>query len=194
MQRGAAVLMVCIALAAVAAAGGKPTPAPLPRESVYQLSARLTDSTGAPLAWQDLRGKARVATMFYTSCRYVCPLVVDSLRAIERGLPESRRGGIGFVLVSMDPDRDTPQALAKVMSERHLDPSSWTLLRPQPEDLRGLAGVLGIRYRGLSDGEFNHTTSLVLLDAEGRVLARTDRMGADGDPEFRAAVRAVAGD
>ena len=165
---------------------------PLPRDSVYQLPARLTDSTGRTLDWEELRGQPRVATMFYTSCRYVCPLIVDSVRALERSLSEGQRKRIGFVLISMDPERDTPEALARVQSERRLEPSGWMLLRPEPGDLRSLAGVLGIRYRALADGEFNHTTMLVLLDADGRVLARTERIGGEGDPEFLAAVRAAA--
>lgn len=163
----------------------------LPSNSVYQLSVNFVDSGGRVTLWSHLRGKPRVVTLFYTSCRYVCPLVVDSLRAVERGLTEKQRARIGFVLISMDPARDTPEALARVMQERHLDPAGWLLLQPRPEDLRGIAGVLGIRYRALSDGEFNHTTSLILLDPSGRVLALTDRIGGEGDPEFLAAVRAA---
>jgi protein SCO1/2 len=161
----------------------------LPPDSVYQLPAALTDAGSRAIQWRDLRGKPRVASMFYTSCRYVCPLIVDSLKAIERGLSDAERARIGFVLVSMDPARDTPEALARVLSERRLDPARWTLLRPRAQDLRAIAGMLDVRYRGLADGEFNHTTTLVLLDAEGRVLARTDRVGAQGDPEFLTAVR-----
>jgi protein SCO1/2 len=163
-----------------------------PGDSAYQLPAALTDSNGTALQWHDLRGKPRVASMFYTSCRYVCPLIVDSLKAIERQLTEAERARIGFVLVSMDPARDTPNALARVMSERRLDPARWRLLQPRAEDVRSIAGILDVRYRGLADGEFNHTTTLVLLDADGRVLARTDRVGAQGDPEFLAAVRRAA--
>ena len=55
--------------------------------------------------------------------------------------------------------------------------------------MRKVAGVLGIRYRLLADGEFNHTGALVLLDAEGRILARTETIGSKPDPEFLAAVR-----
>jgi protein SCO1/2 len=182
----------CVTTTIGSAAQQKPATTPLPRDSVYQLPAKLTGAAGHALAWQDLRGRPRLATMFYTSCRYVCPMIVDSLRAVEHGLSESQRGRIGFVLISMDPERDTPQALARVQSERSLDPSNWLLMRPDPGDLRSLAGVLGIRYRALADGEFNHTTMLVLLDADGRVLARTERIGGDGDPEFLTAVRAAA--
>jgi protein SCO1/2 len=182
-----AVLLGWPALAVAAA-----SPPELPGESVYQLDATLTDSAGHALAWRGLRGQVRIATMFYTSCRYICPLVVDSLRAIERQLTPLERGRIGFVLVSMDPERDTPVALARVQAERKLDASPWTLLQPRPDELRGIAGILGIRYRTLADGEFNHSTALVLLDADGRVLARTERLGADADPGFMEAVRKAA--
>ncbi len=166
--------------------------APLPRDSVYQLDARLTDQTGQPRAFRSLRGRPRVVTMFYTSCQYVCPLIVDRVRAVERALAPRERERVGLVLFSMDPKRDSPEALQRLMVERKLDATRWTLLRPDPADLRAIAGVLGIRYRELADGEFNHTTALVLLDAEGRVLARTDQVSAERDAEFVAAVRAAA--
>lgn len=63
------------------------------------------------------------------------------------------------------------------------------LASPPADDVRAVAGVLGIRYRALTDGEFNHTSALVLLDEEGRILARTEQMGTKPDPEFLAAVR-----
>ncbi|HET8692339.1 MAG TPA: SCO family protein [Steroidobacteraceae bacterium] len=190
MKRLLRILAAVLALAPLSARPA--TPPALPGDSVYQLPAALTDASGKPVEWRELRGTPRVATMFYTSCKYICPLVVDSLRAIERKLSAAERARIGFVLISMDPARDTPEALARIIAERKLDPARWTLLQPDPADLRGLAGLLGIRYRSLADGEFNHSTSLVLLDAEGRVLARTDQLGADGDAAFLAAVRAAA--
>jgi protein SCO1/2 len=167
-------------------------PPALPGDSVYQLPATLMDAAGRTVAWKDLRGTPRVATMFYTSCKYICPLVVDSLRAVERKLTPAERARAGFVLISMDPERDTPEALSQLVAERKLDPARWTLLQPNADDLRGIAGLLGIRYRSLADGEFNHSTALVLLDAEGRVLARSEQLGADGDPAFLGAVRAAA--
>ena len=57
--------------------------------------------------------------------------------------------------------------------------------------MRRTAAVLGIRYRALADGEFNHSSALVLLDGEGRVLARTEQLGAVPDPAFLAAVKAA---
>jgi protein SCO1/2 len=189
MRRRAGVIACALLLAVGAGAAVAAAQKPPPGDSVYQLPAVLTDSAGHAVPWQGLRGKPRVATMFYTSCRYVCPMTVDSLRAVERQLTAAERRRIGFVLISMDPARDTPAALAKVAEERRLDTAAWQLLQPSPDDLRGLAGLLGIRYRALDGGDFNHTTTLVLLDADGRILARTDKIGSQGDPEFLSEVR-----
>src|SRR5688572_744136 len=101
-------LLACLASQPVAWSGAA---AALPGDSVYQLPASLTDSAGRAVRWQDLQGQPRVATMFYASCRYICPMVVDSLRAVERELSEKERQRIAFVLISMDPARDTPEAL-----------------------------------------------------------------------------------
>jgi protein SCO1/2 len=165
--------------------------APLPPDSVYQLDAGLTDQAARPLRFRDLRGKPRLVTMIYTQCQYVCPLIVDSVKAVERELTAAERQRLGFVLISMDPKRDTPAVLKEVMENRHLEPAAWTLLRPEEAGLRGIAGVLGIRYRALADGEFNHTTALVLLDAEGRIVARSEQIGGRADPELLTAMRAL---
>jgi protein SCO1/2 len=45
-----------------------------------------------------------------------------------------------------------------------------------------------VRYRQLADGEFNHTSALLLLDREGRIVARTEKIGSVADPDFVAAV------
>jgi protein SCO1/2 len=157
---------------------------PLPSDSVYQLDVQLLDQAGKRRPWRAQRGKPRLVAMFYTSCQYICPLIVDSGKAIEHQLTPAERQRIGITLISMDPARDTPKALAAVATRRNLDSRRWTLASPRKEDVRQVAGVLGVRYRELADGEFNHTSALVLLDADGRVLARTETMGTKPDPEF----------
>lgn len=188
--------LFCIAVAALLAspalAAPKAKPSPLPRDSVYQLAAPLTDQHGRKFDWRTRRGSPQVVTMFYTSCQYICPLIVDSGKAIEKSLAPAERARIGLLLVSMDPKRDTPAALLSVATKRKLDTARWTLARPAPGDVRAIAGVLGIRYRELADGEFNHTSALILLDADGRILARTEQIGSRPDPEFVAAVRRAA--
>ena len=161
---------------------------PLPRDSIYQLRAPLTDQHGRRFDWAARRGKPQLVAMFYTSCQYICPLIIDSGKAVEKQLAPAERKRLGILLISMDPQRDTPALLMSVANKRHLDSSRWTLASPPLLDVRAIAGVLGIRYRALADGEFNHTSALVLLDKDGRILARTEKMGSRIDPEFIAQV------
>ena len=180
----------------VAATVAKPSTAKrsvaLPGDSIYQLPLPLTDQHGRAFDWRTRRGQPQLVAMFYTSCQYICPLIVDSGKAIEKSLTPAQQQRLGILLISIDPKRDTTQALARVALQRKLDPQRWTLARPASADVRAVAGVLGVRYRALADGEFNHTSALVLLDADGRILARTEQVGTRPDPEFLAAVRKAA--
>jgi len=195
---------VALAVAAGLAVAGAPTPAfaaplgggvqkpaaaPLPSDSVYQLPLVLTDQSGQARDWRTRRGQPQLVSMFYTSCQFICPLIVDSGKAVDRSLTAEQRARLGVLLISMDPANDTPRALQYIVDKRQLDTRRWTLASPPPGDVRAVAGVLGIRYRQLADGNFNHTSALVLLDADGRILARTEKVGSRPDPEFIAAVR-----
>jgi protein SCO1/2 len=197
MKRATLAITAIVALAFAATSLAAPkvpakTPPPLPGDSVYQLPLSLTDQDGRTADWREQRGKPRLVSMFYTSCQYICPLIVDSGKAIDRQLTPAQQQRIGIVLISMDPARDSPAALRSVVDQRKLDTQRWTLAAPPAADVRAAAGVLGIRYRQLADGEFNHTSALVLLDADGRVLARTEQMGSRPDPAFVEAVRRAA--
>lgn len=184
-------LMLSLAIAGAATpALGKVTP--LPADSVYQRSVVLTNQQGRKADWATRRGRPQLVTMFYTSCKFMCPLLVDSGKAVQKNLTPAQRARVDLLYISMDPDRDSPKALAAVASQRKLDPARWTLAQPAASDVRSIAGLLGVRYRRLQDGEFNHTSVLLLLDADGRIVARTDKMGSQPEPEFLAAVRRVA--
>ena len=163
----------------------------LPGDSVYLLDDAFSDQAGKPFHLADRRGKPQLVAMFYTSCRYICPLIVDSAKGVEHALAPAERARLGVLLVSLDPARDDTAALASVARKRKLDPARWTLARTDAGAVRRVAALLGVRYRALADGEFNHTSALVLLDAEGRVLARTERLGPVPDPAFLAAVKAA---
>lgn len=184
----ATVLLGFVGLACAA----QPAP-PLPGDSIYQLPLPLTDSQGQTRDWRALRGKPRLVSMFYTSCQYICPLIIESGKAVERQLTPAQQKRLGVLLVSMDPARDNPATLKKVVDQRKLDLTRWTLATPPANDVRSVAAVLGIRYRQLADGEFNHSSMLILVDANGRILARTEKISTQPDPDFVAAVRKAVG-
>lgn len=181
---------LCVVLLGVAFALARANAAELPRDSTYHLDVPLVDQDGRAFAFADGRGRARVVSMFYTSCKYVCPLIIDTLLKTERGLAPAERARIDVLLVSLDPDNDTPDALKRVADKRHLDTSRWRLARTDKAHVRSLAALLGIQYKQLENREFSHSSALVLLDADGRVVARSDRLG-EADADFVAAAKRV---
>ena len=190
MTNRIAAFALAISLPCGAVAGAQaPESGPLPRDSVYQLPLKLTDQDGKQREWRSFRGRPRLVSMFYTSCQYICPLIIDAGKAVERSLTPAELQRLGVVFISMDPARDSPAVLKETTVKRRVDTARWSLVAPPVADVRAVAAVLGIRYRQLADGEFNHMSVLLLLDPEGRVLARTEQMGSKGDPEFLDAVR-----
>ena len=164
----------------------------LPGDSVYQLDVQLTTQDGhvQPLAAR--RGRPQLVTMFYTSCTMVCPMIIDTVKLTRKAIDEPARDRLDILAVSFDPARDDVRALHKYAELRKLDSHHWTLAHTAPSSTRQLAALLGLQYRQLPDGEFNHSSELILLDADGRIVARTDVIGRL-DPAFVAAARELLG-
>ncbi len=158
-----------------------------PADSLYQLKFELVNQDGRDFALGDRAGKPQLVSMFYTSCPFVCPLVIDTLKRTQNELSAAERARLDVLLVSFDPERDTPAKLKETFEQRKLDAATWTLARTDERNVRKLAAALGVQYRELENGEINHSVALVLLDAQGRIVAQTDKYGAV-DPDFVAAL------
>jgi len=176
--------------AAAPAASATPTLAPLPANSIYQLTVPLTDQSGRSFRLDEHRGQPMLISMFYTSCQFVCPMLIDALRDTEARLTEAERARLHVLIVSFDPAHDSVAVLKRTADQRHLDGAHWSLARTDARNVRKLAAMLGIQYRALPDGEFNHTTALILIDANGRIAGRTAKLG-DADPAFVKLVKAA---
>jgi protein SCO1 len=162
----------------------------LPSDSVYQLGTHLTNQAGKDFVLGDQRGTPLIVSMFSTSCQMVCPMLVEAIKATEQKLSEGDRKRVNVLLVTFDPQVDTVAVLQKTAKDRQLDEGHWTLARTDAASVRKLASVLGIQYKALGNGDFNHSNSLILLDGEGRVSGRTSRLG-DADPAFVKSVKTL---
>ena len=159
--------------------------------SLYGLDAAWTDQNGRPTALRVFRGHPVLIAMVFTSCGYACPMTVQDMKVIAQKLPDGGRG-VRFVLVTLDPERDTPAAL-RAFARTHTLGAEWTLLRGGDDDVRMLAGLLGVRYREQADGDFAHSNFLTVLDAEGEVVWRQEGLGADPADTVAALEQALAG-
>lgn len=161
-----------------------------PSESVYQLGMTLTDQQGRAVKLDQGRGHPVVITMFYSSCPSVCPLLLGQLKAIDAKLPTNERAQTRFLLVSLDPERDTPEALTALAKRYDLDLARWTLTRPALDDVRKLAAVLGIKYRKLPDGNYNHSSVITVLDRSGLIKSRQEGSSQPAEPVLQS-IRSV---
>lgn len=173
---------------AIGAAG--PATATLPGDSVYRLPAELQDQDGRAFALSSLQGGPVLASMFYTSCDKVCPMIFETLHATLRALPPAERANARVLMVSFDPERDSVAVLKKTAQQRACD-DRWLLARADAGTTRKVSAVLGVQYRRLSDGEFNHSSTISVLDPAGRIVAKTGKLGTV-DPQVTAAIHKMA--
>jgi len=154
-----------------------PAAAPARSQSLYALSAALVDQDGRSVGLDLFRGYPVLISMFYATCPDACPLLIANIQRIEAELSPRERANLRVVLVSLDPERDTPEALQALVRARGLDDSRWRLMRAPDDTVREIAAALGIKYRRLPDGSFNHSSVITLLDRSGAVQARVDGIG-----------------
>lgn len=153
-----------------------------PGPSIYPVSVALHDEHDAAIGLDAFRGHPVIVSMFYGSCPVACPLIVSHVKDVESRLSPAARAEVRVLLVSFDSAHDTPEALASIAAARQLDLSRWTLATGSDDDVRQVAGALGISYRPLPGGGFAHDSVITVLDKEGRPLARYDDPAADVQP------------
>ncbi len=147
--------------------------------SIYHAESVWTDQTSAERQLESLAGRVQVVAMLYTSCAYACPRIMLDMKRIEGELGAALSDDVGFVVVSIDPDRDTPERLTEFASGSMLDPDAWTLLTGAEGDILELAALLGVQYRETEPGEWVHSNVITVLDQEGVVAHRQLGLGSD---------------
>ncbi len=141
--------------------------------SVYGLPGKWTDQNNNQAALNNLEGKVQVVAMIFTHCGYACPRTIDNMKAIASRLPANEKDNVGFVLVSFDPERDSPQQLKAYAITKQLD-SHWTLLHGSADQIRELSLLLDLQYDQQPDGNFSHSNAITILDKQGIIVKRLE--------------------
>ncbi len=125
----------------------------------------LIDQNSEPFTSADLQGKPWVGFIFLTHCPTgACPMMVGKMGDLQDALPE----GVEFVSFTVDPDRDTPEAMKNYVETITGDAPSdrWHLLTGlDREGMTTLAAKMGL---AVAD-DFGHTTRFLLVDESGTV-------------------------
>ena len=148
-------------------------------ESVYNLDNKWVTQEGSTIKLSHLRGRPVVLAMIYTSCKDVCPLIVSDMKRIEKALLSRPEIKVQFVLVSIDPARDTPQNLKQFSAAHNLDLKKWTLLSSKEKEVLELSVVLGVNFAKIKNGDFEHSNLITVLDPDGIIKHRQVGLGQD---------------
>lgn len=159
---------------------------PLPELSIYHLPGTWTTQDGADIQLEELRGKVLVMVMIYTSCKAACPRLVADMRNIERQVAEKDLDKLKFIMVSIDPETDTPAQLKKFAKENKMKADHWLFLRGTPEDTREFAAVLAVSYKKISPIDFSHSNIISVFDEEGVLVHQQEGLGVDNQETIEA--------
>ena len=144
---------------------------------------KLIDQHGAPLGADALAGRWTVLFFGFTHCPDVCPATLARLAGVQRRLPDAVRERVRFMLVSVDPMRDTPERLAEYVARFGQDFVGATAPLGQ---LAPLLRELGVSYaytaqdtdphaahagHGTPAYTVTHSETLYVLDPQVRLFA-----------------------
>ena len=152
----------------------------------YGQVLELTDHDGKPRKLEDFRGKAVVLFFGFTHCPDVCPTTLADIAQAVRSLGAGAER-VQVLMVSVDPERDTAQSLAKYVTA--FDPR-FLGLRGDLETTKRVAGEFKIYFEKRKQGEsytVDHSAQSYVIDPQGklRLLVRHDRIAQDLAADLR---------
>ncbi|MEO1014024.1 MAG: SCO family protein [Pseudomonadota bacterium] len=164
-------------LAATALTGcGADTQGGLPAAGVIDLSEEFTgdyaliDANGAPVTPESFAGDVAILYFGFASCPDVCPLALGRLTGALNELDAGTLADVTPVFITVDPERDTPEALAAFLSfdERIIGVTG----APDAIEAAKRAFKVYAAKEALPESELgytvNHTSFFYLVDREGR--------------------------
>jgi protein SCO1/2 len=131
----------------------------------------LTAQDGEPVRLSDFRGHIAVLYFGYTYCPDVCPTTLATLANALDDLKAADRDQVQVMLVTVDPERDSPEVLAGYLA--HFDPA-FIGLTGSAGEIAQAAEAFGIYYQKAEGSQatgylVDHTATVSVLDREGRL-------------------------
>jgi protein SCO1/2 len=126
----------------------------------------LIDHNGSAVGVEDLTGQWRLMFFGFTFCPDICPTTMGVLNRAIQNLPIKPQ----VIMVTVDPERDTPEAMARYVPSFNPDFIGYT---GTFDDIVGLATNVNIAFGkvpGKEPGTYtmDHAASIVVIDPNGR--------------------------
>ncbi len=132
----------------------------------------LTDQDGRTVRSADLRGKVVVVSFVFTTCNGTCPATTHRMSALAQALKEQglfKGDAVRLLSITLDPARDTPEALRRYMKLYDADPAHWGFLTGPREKVEKVIAAWGMWARPAANGQLDHPSRIFLIDPRWRV-------------------------
>lgn len=149
--------------------------------SIFNLTTKWNTEEAKVIQLEDLKGKTLVMVMIYTTCKAACPRLVADMRNIEKKIPKNILNDVSFVLVSIDPETDTPKRLKEFAIENYMDGEQWTFLQGDLSSVREFANVLAVKYKQISPMDFSHSNIISVFNPQGELVHQQEGLGVDNN-------------
>jgi protein SCO1/2 len=141
----------------------------------------LTNQDGKRLALKDLNGRVLAITFIFASCADTCPLLTATMVRLQDRLGGAFGPDVQFVSITVDPERDTPEALKRYARAHGAKTSGWSFLSGTPPEISEVARRYGVYYKKTPRGDVDHTFLTSLVDRNGTL--RVQYMGVRFSPD-----------
>jgi len=153
----------------------------LPDRSVYQFESSWVNQNASPVALPELAGHIQLVAFVYSYCEHTCPTIIATIKQVEKALSEQAEEQFRVTLVSLDPERDTPERLKAYMEKQSLDEGHWQFLHGDADDVRALSALFGVRYKPMGVSDIAHSNMLTILDQQGVIVYQMKGLGENLD-------------
>ena len=143
--------MLTVPAVSIAEAEPKPQAGPT-NEAAAEEKARkfftdleVVDQNGNKLRFYSdvLKGRVVLINFIFTNCPDACPMMTHKLMQVRSMMVPAIKDDVWFISVSVDPERDTPEAMKAFAEKQGVDESRWLFLTGSKENLTHIVKKLG---------------------------------------------------
>jgi protein SCO1/2 len=132
----------------------------------------LTDQDGRTVRSADLHGKVVVVSFVFTTCNGTCPATTHRMSALAQALKEQglfKGDAVRLLSITLDPARDTPEALRRYMRLYDAEAAHWGFLTGPRDKVEKVIAAWGMWARPAAGGQLDHPSRIFLIDTHWRV-------------------------
>jgi protein SCO1 len=132
----------------------------------------LTDQSEKSFTIAESKGKVVLISFVFTTCNGSCPATTHRMAAIQQELKRLslwKAQEVQFLSITLDPERDTPEALRKYMKLYDIEGTGWSFLTGQPGTVSKTIADWDMWVKAAANGQLDHPSRIFLLDRRLRI-------------------------